>query len=124
MKMKTLHMDTNQKDLREIRVITSTRGIPVRVRQRGHWLQVINIQRRLQGPSLELDKPHYSFFELALEDGKICTIGKSPSNGHWVEAIPRCQAVLSSFSSGFTELRGITSEDMSPKMEAVLAGSF
>ena len=122
--MKTLNIDTSQKELREIRVIASARGIPVRVRQRGHWLQVINIQRRLQGPSPELDKPHYSFFELALENGTICTVGKSQGNGHWVEAIPRCQAVLSSFSSGFTELRGITSEGMSPKMEAVLAGSF
>jgi hypothetical protein len=121
--MKTLNIDTNQKDLREIRVSANTRGIPVRVRQRGHWLQVINIQRRLQGSSPEFDKPHYSFFELALENGTICTVGKSQGAGHWVEAIPRCHAVLSSFSSGFTELCSITSEAMPPKMEVVLAGS-
>ena len=121
--MKTSNIDTSQKELRDIRVIASTRGIPMRVRQRGHWLQVINIQRRLQDLSLEIDKPYYSFFELALEDGTICTIGKSSSTTHWVEAIPRCHAVLSNFSSRFTELHNIMAKDIPAQREAVLSGS-
>ncbi len=92
--MTTLALYPKRTESREVRIVTASRGAPLRVRQRGRWLQVINVQRRWQAPAPTIDEEPYTFFELALEDGSVCTVGRPHGSGSWIETIPGCRAVL------------------------------